>query len=140
MRMTRWLVRSYAVAMMAFMLGIGTGCESGGGGDSSSDDSTSGGGAVAGTWLITKEGKPAYWTFNDDGTFTKYRADEPIGGSVHFTGTYSSNGNSFSGEFRNAGVGNGEIEGTVDGDSLTMNFIEYWHSPAKVVPCVGDRQ
>jgi hypothetical protein len=124
-----------AIAMMALMIGCGGGSGGGGG-----DGGESGGGDLAGTWLITKEGTAAYWIFKDDGTFQKNRADEPAGGAVHFVGTYSTSGSSFSGEFTNPGVGDGEIDGTVSGDSLTMNFTEFWHSPPKVVPCTGVRQ
>jgi hypothetical protein len=125
------------VMTMACVALLGTGCDSGGGGGG---DGGGGGGEVVGTWLITKEGIPAYWFFNEDGTFRKNRGGEPIGGALHFTGTYTANGSSFSGSFTNPGVGNGEIQGTVSGNSLTMDFIEFWHTPTKVVPCVGDRQ
>lgn len=124
-----------AVMMSGCALLFATGCDIGGGGG---DDG--GGGSVVGTWLISKEGVPAYWIFNEDGTFQKNRGGEPINGAVHFRGSYSSSGSSFSGSFTNPGIGKGEIEGKVSGDSLTLDFIEYWHSPAKVVPCVGDRQ
>lgn len=119
--------------LLVFLGLVGVSCDSGSGGGGG------GGGNIVGTWLITKEGTAAYWIFKEDGTFQKNRAGEPIGGAVHFVGTYSTSGSSFSGEFTNEGVGSGEIKGSVSGDSLTMDFTEFWHSPPKVVPCIGDR-
>lgn len=133
MMMTKRTVQGMAIALMALFIGLGAGCGGGDGGGG-------GGGDLVGTWLITKEGSPAYWMFKEDGTFQKNRTGEPADGAIHFVGTYSTSGSSFSGEFTNPGVGTGEIEGTVSGDSLAMDFIEFWHSPAKVVPCVGTRQ
>lgn len=94
-----------------------------------------------GTWLIEKEGTYAYWIFKDDGTFIKKRAGESLGGSTHFTGTYSVNDGEISGDFTNPGVGRGEIEGTISSRGIfLMDFIEYWHTPRKVVACTGVRQ
>jgi len=131
--MTKRTVHGWAIAMMAIFIGFGAGCE----GDSGDGG---GGGNLVGTWRIAKETTVSNWTFKEDGTFQKNRAGEPVGGSIHFAGTYSTRGSAFSGEFTNRGVGTGKIEGTVSGDSLTMNFIEFWHSPPKVVPCTGVRQ
>jgi hypothetical protein len=39
----------------------------------------------------------------------------------------------------NPGVGNGKIEGTFEDNSMTMDFIEYWHTPAKHVPYTGSK-
>jgi len=138
MSIVKWTIQGWFVAMLALMIGFGAGCESG---DDGGDGGGDGGGdsELVGTWQITKEGTPAYWIFHDDGMFTKYQAGEPVGGGVHFVGSYATSGSSFSGTFTNPGVGNGEINGTVSGDSLTMDFIEFWHTPTKVVPCTGNR-
>jgi len=94
-----------------------------------------------GTWLVTKEDSTSFWTFSADGTFRKYRTGEPANGDVHFTGTYSVKDGRLSGQFTNTGVGNGEIKCTIDGDGmLLMEFIEFWHSPAKHVDCTGIRE
>ncbi len=94
-----------------------------------------------GTWLIEKEGTYAYWIFKDDGTFTKKRAGESLNGTTHVVGTYSVNDGFITGDFTNPGVGRGEIEGEINSQGkFLMDFIEYWHSPRKVVPCVGVRQ
>ena len=94
-----------------------------------------------GTWLIQKEDTNSYWVFYENGTFTKKRAGESLGGTTHFTGTYSVTDGEISGDFMNPGVGTGEIEGYIDSQGrFIMDFIEYWHSPRKVVPCIGIRQ
>lgn len=94
-----------------------------------------------GIWIIEKEDTTSYWIFNENGTFTKKRAGESLNGSTHFSGTYSVRDGKISGDFTNPGVGRGEIEGSINSsDRFIMNFIEYWHSPRKVVPCVGVRQ
>jgi hypothetical protein len=134
---TSWTQMPFRLLTLIFLCFAGAGCEDGGG--SKSNDG--GGNSFAGTWLITKEGQPSYWIFNNDGTFRKNRTGEPENGGVHFTGTYSANGNALEGEFSNPGVGRGEIKAQiVSGGSLTMDFIEYWHSPAKVVRCTGVRK
>ncbi|MCB0322906.1 MAG: VCBS repeat-containing protein [Bdellovibrionales bacterium] len=93
---------------------------------------------VAGTWQITKEDTSSLWVFSENGTFVKKRAGQPVDGRDHFSGAYSVSGNEIRGSFVNPGVGNGEIRGRIASDgTLLMDFIEYWHSPAKVVPCVG---
>ena len=95
----------------------------------------------AGVWLIKKEDTTSYWIFNEDGTFEKKRAGEGLDDANHFVGTYTVSGGQLQGEFTNPGVGTGAIEGvlTTD-DKLLMDFIEYWHTPPKVVPCTGVRQ
>ncbi len=95
----------------------------------------------AGTWLISKEDTFSYWIFDDNGTFQKKRADEPINSANHFVGTYLITDGQLVGQFTNPGVGNGKIEGIIAPDgSLLMDFIEFWHTPPKVVPCIGVRQ
>ena len=39
----------------------------------------------------------------------------------------------------NPGVGSGEITATVDGDAISLDFIEHWHTPYKVVHYTGNR-
>jgi len=134
------IVNGLMVAMMALVASFGTGCEDG---DSSGGGGGGGGGgnnAFVGTWLVTKEGTVSYWMFYEDGTFRKNRADQPINGAIHFTGTYTVSGGTLSGKFTNPGIGTGEIECTISANGrLIMDFIEFWHSPPKHVPCTGVR-
>jgi hypothetical protein len=142
MKMLKWSVRFLAPVLIIVALGFLTACGGSGGNDESADP-----GDIAfrdnfsGIWLITKEDTSSLWIFFEDGRFEKKRAGQPLNSTNHFSGTYSINEGFLSGSFTNPGVGDGEIEGTLSEDDLfIMNFIEYWHSPAKVVPCVGVRQ
>jgi hypothetical protein len=95
----------------------------------------------AGTWLISKEDTVSFWIFNENGTFEKKRAGEPLTSPNHFVGTYLITNGQINGEFTNRGVGKGEIEGIIaPNGSFLMDFIEYWHTPPKVVPCIGVKQ
>lgn len=133
--MTRRLAMT-ALAVVALALG-GMGCENGGGGD---DDG--GGGSVTGTWALFSgaagEGSPAWYIhFNNDSTY--FISDNQDGSGVRVRGTYDQSGSSVTGPFTNPGVGNGRIEATVNGSSINLNFIEYWHTPNKVVPYAGTK-
>jgi len=121
------------IALTGFLI---TGCEDDGGGGGSGGNN-----AFVGTWLVTKEGTQSYYVFNADGTYRKNRSDEPVDGSVHFYGTYTVAKGALHGVFTNPGVGDGEIEATINDDG-TMNllFIEHWHNPYKRVPCTGVKQ
>ncbi len=158
MTITKFTLRVFILALlMSFIFGCG-----GGGGDDDNGNNTNNGDTdnvdntddadntdnpdvaannFAGTWLITKEDSVSFWIFNEDGTFIKKRSGEPVNGQNHFVGTYSVTDGFITGEFTNPGVGNGEIEGFINAeDTFLMDFIEYWHNPRKVVPCVGVRQ
>ena len=94
-----------------------------------------------GTWLIQKEDSSSYWIFFADGVFAKKRAGRPADSANHFLGTFSVKDGVLTGNFSNPGVGTGKIEGTIGADGkFLMNFIEFWHNPPKVVPCVGVKQ
>ena len=166
MTTTKWVTKICMLSMMAIMFTLTTGCGSSGSDDDNNDqnvnesenvnvddnntDNTNdndndAGDDVAvnnftGTWLITKEDTVSYWIFNENGTFIKKRAGEPLNGVTHFTGTYSVTDEFLTGDFTNPGVGEGEIQGIINGEGVfLMDFIEYWHSPRKVVPCTGVR-
>ncbi len=149
---TKWMVRVLAIAMMVITFGLVAGCGGSGGGDAADDV----GGTIdidnsvdsdvatakdfAGVWLIRKENTTSYWIFNENGTFQKKRAGQPINSGNHFSGTFSVNEGLLSGSFTNPGVGRGDIKGLLDeDDTFLMDFIEYWHTPPKVVPCIGVR-
>ena len=81
-----------------------------------------------GTWYIhfLKDGT---WRITDDREGTKER--------VH--GSYAADDSSFQGDMTNPGVGTGKIEGKIDGDLISLDFVEYWHTPAKHVPYTGEK-
>ena len=123
----------------AGLLLVNAGCEDGGG------SSGGGGGSVVGTWAVKQGTTPSstdpdtFWVFYDNGTFT-YFNDSSLS-SEHLSGTYTQDGSHFFGPFTNPGVGEGEIDGTVndDGETFQMEFIEHWHSPYKHVDQAGIR-
>ncbi len=100
------------------------------------DDGDSGGSSVVGTW---SGGGDGVTVFNSDGTWAEY--NDSAATQRHLGGTYTTSGNSFSGTGNNPGVGDLDIEGTVsdDGKTLSMDFIEHWHSPYKHNPATLTR-
>ena len=95
-------------------------------------------GTLPGSWQLTAaDGSSWYVHFNQDGTWQI--TDDAAGQAYRVSGGYSTTGNSFSGNMVNPGVGSGEINGSWDGDSITLNFIEHWHTPYKVIPYTGTR-
>lgn len=123
-------------ALAAAVVWMGTGCEDGGsddGGGSSRDE-------FVGGWRVTKldTGSVGYYYFQEDGTFYKTR-EEPDG-PVHLTGTWTVSDGTLHGPFTNPGVGEGEVVATVSSDGvMSMDFIEKWYDPYKVVPCSGTK-
>ena len=39
----------------------------------------------------------------------------------------------------NPGIGTGEIVAVLEGATLSLDFVEFWHSPAKHVPYTGTK-
>lgn len=135
MSLRRWIrgigVAALAVAAMAFI----SGC------DDDEGDSGSGG-SVAGTWQMTSKltGNLSWWVFNNDGTFVSY--DDQARTRPHIIGSsYKQEGNTVTGTFVNPGVGDGEINATIsdDGKTMTLDFIEHWHTPFKHCPYTGTK-
>jgi len=134
MKLMKWMRLAGMMMMVCVATGLMSGCDDGG-------DDSGGGNALVGTWEVYKgdtvQGEPTYWWyFNSDGTW--YGADSK-GGNPHYSGTYTVSGNSFEGPFVNGSVGDGKIEGTFEGENMTIDFIEYWHDPAKHNPLVGKK-
>lgn len=156
-----------ALPLMAVVI-LGTGCEndgaSGGGGhrggasfagedivrspaysassdNGDSDDNATASGFV-GTWALyegtSAQGTPTWYAhFQSDGTF--FISNESDGGGVRVTGTYTVSGSNLVGPFTNKGTGDGRVEATLDGGVLQLDFIEYWHSPHKVIHYAGKK-
>lgn len=71
-----------------------------------------------------------YIHFNADKTFTISR--NPDKSDQIISGTYTVDGSGFlEGPMVNPGVGDGKIECRLNSEVITMDFIEYWHEPAK---------
>lgn len=138
--MKSWMGCGMAVAVLSLAVGLGAGCEDGNDGGGGGGDN-----AFVGTWRVTKHDASgatvSYYVFNADGTFRKNLAAEPVDGQVHLQGTYTVDGGALHGDFTNPGVGTGEIVATINADgTMTMDFIEHWHTPYKHVPSTGVAQ
>lgn len=112
-----------------------SGCGGGGG----SDDG--GGGSSAnftGTWALTQgAGTSWYIIFKDGGSWLI--SDDASGSARRVYGTYTVDGDVARGPMVNPGTGVGEIVATLDGDTLSLDFIEHWHNPYKHVPYTGTK-
>ena len=94
--------------------------------------------SIVGTWkLVGKDGSAWYGHFAADGSWKI--TDDAKGAAHRVHGTYTCDGRKFSGPMVNPNVGNGKIEGTISGKSMSMDFVEYWHDPAKHVPYTGTK-
>ncbi len=122
-------------ALCSLVLLAGAGCESDGGND--------GGGAdVVGTWALYSggsiQGNIAWYVhFKPDNTYTI--SDNANGSAERVSGTYQVSGNTVTGPFVNPGVGDGRIDATVTDGVIHLDFVEYWHTPNKVVPYTGTK-
>lgn len=102
---------------------------------SSSSKSVSG--SIVGTWELSDGGTPWYAHFASDGTWKI--TDDKGGSKLRVYGSYSTSGNSFKGSMLNPGVGDGEINGTISGKTMSMDFVEHWHTPYKHVAFTGPK-
>jgi hypothetical protein len=93
-----------------------------------------------GSWAVADaEGATIGYLFiESDNTFVW--ADIPDKTAPHFSGTWSFTGDTLIAPFTNPGVGDGELVCTIAADgSMPIEFIEYWHSPAKHVPYIATK-
>lgn len=122
----------WTVLMLLFVSLALTGCggDSGGGG---------GGGDFVGTWALSQGGGTAWYIlFNEDGSWVI--SDTADGSAVRVFGTYSVSGDTASGPMTNPGVGTGEIEAVLtSATTLSLDFVEFWHTPPKHVPYNGTK-
>lgn len=130
MRKYIWTALLALVIPLAF---AGCGGDSGG-----SDDNAGGDNDFVGSWALTHsvDGSAMFIDFNEDGTFVM---KDCVDCGAHMTGTYTVDGKTASGPLENPGVGEGEIVAELDGDALTLDFIEHWHNPYKHVPYTGSK-
>jgi hypothetical protein len=129
--MVRWM-GMMACALAVIM--VSSGCEkSGSGGGGGSD--------FEGTWKIRDLTAPNpnewYVTFLSDGTW--FFSTQSDGSGSAGTSSYEVNDGLLVGPFHNPNAGDGRIECTISDGTLHMNFIEYWHTPNKVVPYAGTK-
>ncbi|HPT15982.1 MAG TPA: hypothetical protein PK388_01730 [Kiritimatiellia bacterium] len=132
MRKYLWMALLALAIPLAF-----TGCSDS---DDDGDDSSGGGGSskFVGTWALTQGGGVSwYLIFNADGSWLI--SDTADGSARRVYGTYVVDGNVASGPMVNPGTGEGEIIATLDGNVLSLDFVEFWHNPYKHVPYTGTK-
>ena len=135
--------KTLTVAFLSLSIALFIGCESS---DSSnnvwngeSTQANENNEAIAGTWSLTDDNNFTWYIhFNLDGSWKITNDAAGIKNRVH--GTYEFDGLDFNGSMVNPNVGEGRIEGQINGDVITLDFVEYWHTPHKVVPYTGARQ
>ena len=144
--------RTVAVALLTMSVALFIGCESSDSsenvwnGESSSSEQNTGNAAsnennkaIAGTWALTDANNATWYIhFNLDGSWKI--TDDAAGIEYRVSGTYEFDGIDFKGPMVNPNVGEGRIEGQINGDVITLDFVEYWHTPHKVVPYTGVKQ
>ena len=148
-RLMLLVVQSLCVLVLALL----TGCEGSddnnfvdqtfqnGSGSSSSSSSDSGmvSSGIVGSWSLTdSEGHTWYIHFESD---RSWMITDGAGKTTRrrVYGTYRTSGNSFTGDMTNPNVGTGEIRGSISGTSITLDFIEHWHNPYKVIAYTGSK-
>ena len=133
--------RLFWAALLALVIPLCfSGCSSDSSSDSSDDADNGSGGSdnskFTGTWALSQgAGTVWYIIFNDDGSWLI--SDTADGSAQRVFGTYAVDGNTAEGPMTNPGVGTGEIIAELDGSTLALDFVEFWHSPPKHVPYVG---
>ena len=125
-------------AACLLLAAFAAGCGHDSGGDDDGDAPWTPDSAIVGSWRLSAEDGSAWYAhFGEDGNWKITDDLEGTARRVH--GTYTFDGTRFSGPMVNPRVGEGRIEGTVEGGTMTMDFIEYWHDPAKHVPYTGTK-
>lgn len=87
--------------------------------------------AFVGTWALREGNSEVKWyiLFKADNSWLI--SDTADGSARRVYGTYAVEGNRAAGPMVNPGTGEGEIIATLNGASLSLDFIEYWHDPHK---------
>ena len=125
------------VLSLALTMGL-TGC-----GSSSDDDNNSPEvNEFVGTWALydgnTVQGSIVWYVnFREDGTFNITMKADGTGQRVY--GTYTVTDGQLVGPFTNPRVGEGRVEATISNGVMHLDFIEYWHTPNKVLPFTGTK-
>ena len=124
----------YAILMSLLMFSF-CGCndDDGDSSSSSSTTTTTTSSSYIGSWAMHENdsnGAIAFYIhFNSDKTFTISRNADKSDQIIY--GTYSLSGSALEGPMVNPGVGDGKIVCSMSNSVISMDFIEYWHDPAK---------
>lgn len=134
--------RPWLFLILLLPLTLVWGCGGGGpdGGDDQEKDNVAGNNsAFVGTWALNgADGKLAWYIlFKADNSWLI--SDTADGSARRVFGTYVVKGNVASGPMVNPGTGEGEITATLSGATLSLDFVEFWHSPPKHIPYTGTK-
>lgn len=124
--------------LLALSLALTTGLM----GCGSSGDDTPEASAFVGTWTLydgnTIQGSPVWYVhFKEDQTF--FISNNADGTGVRVFGTWTESDGALVGPFTNPRVGEGRVEATITSNVMHLDFIEYWHTPHKVIPYTGSK-
>ena len=95
--------------------------------------------AFVGTWAL-RQGRgdvERYLLFKADSSWLI--SDTADGSAQRVYGTYVVEGNVAAGPMVNPGTGEGEIVAELNGATLSLDFVEYWHDPHKHVAYLGEK-
>jgi hypothetical protein len=98
--------------------------------------------AFVGAWALYEgnaiQGSPTWYVhFREDKTFNITMNADGTGQKVF--GTWTEADGALVGPFTNPRVGEGRVEATIANNVMHLDFIEYWHTPHKVVPYTGSK-
>ena len=119
-------------ALLTFAFAF-AGCESGGSDSSSSSSSSSN--SFVGGWKLTSGSSVWYLYVYADGSCRL--CDTASESSPHLTGTYSVSGSTLTGNMTNPGVGEAQIVASLSSGTMSLDFIEHWHTPYKHIAYTG---
>ena len=121
-------------ALLAFAFAF-VGCESGGSDSNSSSNSSSSSNDFVGGWKLTSGSSVWYlYVYTDGSCKLCDSADES---KPHLSGTYSVSGSTFTGNMTNPGVGEAQIVASLSSGTMSLDFIEHWHTPYKHIAYTG---
>lgn len=89
--------------------------------------------AFVGTWALRQGNGGVEWYILFKANNSWLISDTANGSAQRVYGTYAVNGNRAAGPMVNPGTGVGEIIATLNGASLSLDFVEFWHNPHKHV-------
>lgn len=93
--------------------------------------------SIVGTWSLKSSENSWFVHFAKDGSWVI--TDDKEGAKQRVYGTYSVQGDQFTGPMKNPGVGTGKISGSFSANTISLYFTEYWHDPHKTVHYTGSR-
>ena len=134
--------RHWLFMILLLPLALTWGCGNGGPDDDEDEgeDNVAGdNSAFVGTWALRDAAGALKWyiLFKADNSWLI--SDTANGSARRVYGTYVVEGNRAAGPMVNPGVGEGEIVATLAGGKLTLDFVEFWHTPPKHVPYTGTK-